>query len=215
MTRVKVCGVTRLEDAQLAAELGAWAVGMVFHPESPRMCDPATAEAIGAELKRRAAIVGVFVNWPLDELEHVADRTGVTVLQLHGDEGPAYCREAARRTGCKVMKAVQAKDAAAVRRLDAYREADLHMLDAHAPDLRGGTGATFDWELAGQRRSAIPLVLSGGLDAGNVGEAIAAVRPFAVDVASGVEAEPGRKDPARLRALFRAVERADSAAHAA
>lgn len=215
MTRVKVCGVTRLEDAQLAAELGAWAVGIVFHPESPRMCDPATAEAIGAELKRRAAIVGVFVNWPLDELEHVADRTGLTVLQLHGDEGPAYCREAARRTGCKVMKAVQAKDAAAVRRLDAYREADLHMLDAHAPDLRGGTGDTFDWELARQRSSAVPLVLSGGLDAGNVGEAIAAVRPFAVDSASGTESEPGVKDPERLRALFRAVERADSAAHAA
>jgi phosphoribosylanthranilate isomerase len=215
MTRIKVCGVTRIEDARLAAELGAWAVGLVFHPESPRMCDPASAEAIGAELKRRTEIAGVFVNWPLDELEHAADRAGLTVLQLHGDEGTAYCREAARRTGCKVMKAVQAKDAAAVRRLDSYREADLHMLDTHARDLRGGTGVTFDWDLARQRRSQLPLVLSGGLDPGNVGEAIAAVRPFAVDSASGTEAEPGVKDPERLRALFRAVERADSAAHAA
>ena len=215
MTRIKVCGVTRIEDARLAAELGAWAVGLVFHPESPRMCDPASAEAIGAELKRRTEIAGVFVNWPLDELEHAADRAGLTVLQLHGDEGTAYCREAARRTGCKLMKAVQAKDAAAIRRLDSYREADLHMLGTHARDLRGGTGVTFDWDLARQRRSQLPLVLSGGLDPGNVGEAIAAVRPFAVDSASGTEAEPGVKDPERLRALFRAVERADSAAHAA
>jgi phosphoribosylanthranilate isomerase len=210
MTRVKVCGVARLEDAQLAAELGAWAVGMVFHPESPRMCDPATAEAIGAELKRQTEIAGVFVNWPLDELVYVAERTGLTVLQLHGDEGPAYCREVARQTGCKVMKAMPAKDARTVRKLESYREADFHMLDNHSEAVRGGSGEAFDWQLARHHSSSIPLVLSGGLDADNVGEAIAAVRPFAVDGASGTESEPGVKDPAKLRALFRAVEQADA-----
>jgi phosphoribosylanthranilate isomerase len=210
MTRVKVCGVARVEDARLAVELGAWAVGMVFVPESPRSCDPGTAELIGGELKRKAEAVGVFVNWPLDELEHMADRAALTVLQLHGDEGPAYCREAARRTGCKVMKAVQAKDAAAVRKLVAYRETDLHMLDAHSPELRGGTGQTFAWELAEHHRSPTPLVLSGGLDPDNVASAIERVRPFAVDSASGTESEPGVKDPARLRAFFRAVQRADA-----
>ena len=210
MTRVKVCGIAELDDARLAVELGAWAVGMVFHPESPRACDPGTAEEIGAELRRRAEIVGVFVNWPLDELEHMADRASLTILQLHGDEGPAYCREAARRTGARVMKAVQAKDAAAVRRLDSYREAHLHMLDAHVPDLRGGTGQTFEWALAGHHRSNVPLVLSGGLDPGNVAAAIDAVHPYAVDSASGTEAEPGRKDPAKLRALFHAVAQADA-----
>ena len=215
MTRVKVCGVTELEDARLAVELGAWAVGLVFHAESPRMCDPATAEAIGAELRRKAEVVGVFVNWPLDELVHVADRCSLTVLQLHGDEGPAYCREAARQTGCKVMKAAQAKDAAAVRKLESYREVDLHMLDAHSEDLRGGTGKSFDWGLAAHHRSRIPLVLSGGLGPDNVGDAVAAVRPFAVDSASGTESEPGRKDPAKVRALFQAVERADAKAAAA
>ena len=206
MTRVKVCGVCELDDARLAVELGAWAIGMVFHPESPRACDPGTAEAIGSELRRKAEIVGVFVNWPLDELDHMADRAQLTMLQLHGDEGPAYCREAARRTGCKVMKAVQARDAAAVRRLDSYREVDLHMLDAHSERLRGGTGEPFEWGLAAHHRSRVPLVLSGGIDPDNAAAAVDAVHPFAIDSASGTEAEPGRKDPARLRALFRAVQ---------
>jgi phosphoribosylanthranilate isomerase len=210
VTRVKVCGLTELDDARLAVELGAWALGMVFHPESPRACDPGTAELVGSELRRKAEIVGAFVNWPLDELEHMADRASLTILQLHGDEGPAYCREAARKTGCKVMKAVQAKDVAAVRKLESYREVDLHMLDAHAEDLRGGTGHTFDWELAKQDRSRIPLVLSGGITPDNVAEAIEVVRPFAVDSASGTESEPGRKDEAKLRALFSAVEQADA-----
>lgn len=210
MTRVKVCGVAELDDARLAVELGAWAVGMVFHPESPRACDPGTAELIGAELKRRAELVGVFVNWPLEELEHMADRASLTMLQLHGDEGPAYCREAARRTGARVMKAMQAKDAAAVRKLASYREVDYHMLDAHTEDLRGGTGRTFEWQLAANRRSRVPLVLSGGLNPDNVAAAIDAVRPYAVDSASGTEAEPGRKDPAKLRALFGAVAQADA-----
>ena len=210
MTRVKVCGVTQLEDAQLAAELGAWAVGMVFVPESPRSCDPGTAELIGLELKRKAEVVGVFVNWPLDELELMADRASLTVIQLQGDEGPVYCREAARKTGAKVMKAIPAKDAAAVRKLVAYREVDFHMLDAHSEDVRGGTGTTFAWDLTSHHHSPIPLVLSGGLDADNVGEAIERVHPFAVDSASGTEAEPGVKDPVKLRALFRAVEQADA-----
>jgi phosphoribosylanthranilate isomerase len=207
---VKVCGVAELDDARLAVELGAWAVGMVFHPESPRACDPGTAELIGAELRRKAEIVGVFVNWPLEELEHMAGRASLTVLQLHGDEGPAYCREAARRTGCRVMKAMQAKDAAAVRKLESYREVNLHMLDAHSDEVRGGSGRTFEWALAAHHRSRIPLVLSGGLDPDNVAAAIEAVHPFGVDSASGTEAEPGRKDPAKLRALFRAVQQADA-----
>ena len=209
MTRIKVCGVARLEDAQLAAELGAWAVGMVFVPESPRTCDPGTAELIGAELKRKAEVAGVFVNWPLDELEHMADRASLTIIQLHGDEGPVYCREAARKTGCKVIKAIAARDAAAVRKLVAYREVDFHMLDAHSEAVRGGTGTTLDWDLTAHHHSPVPLVLSGGLDAGNVGEAIDRAHPFAVDSASGTEAEPGVKDPAKLSALFQAVQQAD------
>jgi len=214
MTRVKVCGVTSLDDARLAVDAGAWAIGMIFHPESPRACDPATAEVIGSELKRRAEVAGVFVNAPLDEVAMLADRCSLTILQLHGDEGPAYCREAARRTGCKVMKAQQVKDAGAVRELESFREVDLHLLDTHAEGLRGGTGRTFDWELARHHRSGIPIVVSGGISPENVGEAIAAVRPFAVDSASGTEAAPGKKDPQRVEALLRAVREADAAAAA-
>jgi phosphoribosylanthranilate isomerase len=210
MTRVKICGVTRLEDARLAAELDAWAVGTIFYEGSPRACDPATAEAIGAELKRKAELVGVFVNASLDEVAELADRCQLTILQLHGDEGPAYCREAARRTGCKVMKAVRVRDAASVRRVESFREADLHLLDTHSDELRGGTGRTFDWDLARHHRSGVPVVLSGGIDPSNVGEAIAAVRPFAVDSASGTEAEPGVKDPAKVEALIARVREADA-----
>jgi phosphoribosylanthranilate isomerase len=210
MTRVKICGVTRQDDAALAAELGAWAVGTIFVPESPRACDPDVAEAIGADLKRRVELAGVFVNAPLDEVALLADRCGLTILQLHGDEGPAYCREAARRTGCRVMKAVPVKDAASLRRLRAYREVDLHLLDAHSPHVRGGSGRTFDWELARRHESRIPLVVSGGIDPDNVGEAIAAVHPYAVDSASGTEAEPGVKDPAKVEALIAAARAADA-----
>jgi len=214
MTRVKICGVTSPEDARLAAELGAWAVGTIFHEPSPRACDPGVAEEIGAELKRKAELVGVFVNAPLDAVAELADRCNFTILQLHGDEGPAYCREAARRTGCRVMKAQRVKDAAAVRRIESFREADLHLLDAHTEDVRGGSGRTFDWELARHHASRVPVVLSGGIDPSNVGEAIAAVHPFAVDSASGTEAEPGRKDPAKVEALIAAVRAADAAGDA-
>jgi phosphoribosylanthranilate isomerase len=211
MTRVKICGITDPADARRVAELGGWALGMVFWPESPRACAIEVAEGIGAELHRRLELVGVFVNAPLDEVALTADRCGLTILQLHGDEGPAYCREAARRTGCKTMKAVRVRDAAQVRALQPFRT-DFHLLDAHSRRTPGGTGETFDWELARHHPGDPPVVLSGGLTADNVGAAIAAVRPFAVDTASGTEAAPGRKDPARLAAFFRAVEAADRVA---
>jgi phosphoribosylanthranilate isomerase len=208
MTRVKICGITDPADARRAAELGAWAIGMVFWPESARACAVEDAEAIGAELHRRLQLAGVFVNAPLDEVALTADRCGLTMLQLHGDEGPAYCREAARRSGCKVMKAARVRDAAQVQALRPFHT-DFHLLDAHSPRTPGGTGETFDWELARLHPGDPPVVLSGGLTPDNVGEAIAAARPFAVDTASGTEARPGRKDPARLAAFFRAVEAAD------
>jgi phosphoribosylanthranilate isomerase len=208
MTRVKICGITRATDARLAADLGAWALGMIFWPGSPRLCAIEDAEAIGAQYRRRLELAGVFVNATLDEVASTADRCGLTLLQLHGDEGPAYCREAARRTGCKVMKAARVRDAAQVRDLQRFHT-DFHLLDAYSPRSPGGTGETFAWELARQHGGEPPVVLSGGLSPENVSEAIAAARPFAVDTASGTEAEPGRKDHAKVRAFFGAVEAAD------
>jgi|SRR5687767_3798019 len=213
MTRVKVCGITNVDDAQRALDLGAWAIGLIFHEPSPRACALPDAEEIGRRLKRAAPeVTGVFVNRPLEEVTAIAEACSLAMLQLHGDEGPAYCDEAARRTGCRVMKAAQVHDRSSVTALRAYH-VDYHLLDAHHPELRGGTGETFDWDLIPKRHPA-PVVLSGGLTPDNVGEAIAATRPFAVDSASGTEAEPGIKDPAKLEGFFRAVAQADERAAA-
>ena len=214
MTKVKICGLTNAEDAAQAADLGAWALGLILWPSSPRACPPAAAEEVGALMHRRANVTGVFVNATLDEVALAADRYALDILQLHGDEGPAYCREAARRTGCRVMKAVRVKGAATLRELEPFHT-DLHLLDAHVPGRRGGTGESFDWDLVGSHSRPVPFVLSGGLTPENVGDAMAAVEPFAVDTASGTEAAPGRKDPARVQAFFRAVEAADHARAAA
>jgi phosphoribosylanthranilate isomerase len=205
VTRIKLCGITTLDDAQMAVDVGAWAVGCILWPRSPRMCDPAEAARIAAAVRRRAHVCGVFVNQHLDEVTGLVDGIGLTMVQLHGDEGPAFCAEVARRTGAKVMKAAQVRTAADVRALEAFHT-DFHLLDAHLPGMRGGTGETFDWELVRTRRSKVPLVLSGGLTPGNVAEAIVATRPFAVDTASGTEASPGIKDPAKVAAFVDAVQ---------
>jgi phosphoribosylanthranilate isomerase len=202
--RIKVCGITSLDDARLAVEAGAWAVGCILWPGSPRACDPAVAGRIAAALRRRAEVCGVFVNAHLDEVGEMVDGLGLTMVQLHGDEGPAFCAEVARRTGAKVIKAAPVRTLADVRALEAFHT-DLHLLDAHQPGMRGGTGETFDWELVRARRSKIPLVLSGGLRPDNVAAAIAATHPYAVDTASGTEAGPGVKDPAKVSAFAEAV----------
>jgi len=199
--RVKICGITNLEDAEETHRLGAWAIGLNHHPESPRYCPPDVATEIGAALKRRCEVVGVFVDAPLDEVVRAAADAQLTMVQLHGGEGPAYCGEAARRTGCKVIKAIRVRSGADLRAAEVFRT-DFHLLDAYRPGKPGGTGESFDWELVGGRRSDVPLILAGGLRPDNVAEAISAAHPFAVDVASGVEVEPGRKDPEKLEAFF-------------
>jgi phosphoribosylanthranilate isomerase len=204
VTKVKVCGVTSLQDAQYAADAGAWAVGLNFWPGSPRRCQRDLATEIGAALRRRVEVAGVFVNATLDEIARIAENTGLTILQLHGEEGPAYCAEAARRTGCKVIKVARVRSRADIQALEPFR-VDYHMLDSYVSGTPGGTGQTFSWEIARAHRGSVPVILSGGLTAQNVGEAIDVVRPFAVDVASGIESEPGRKDPDKLRAFFEAV----------
>ena len=202
--RIKFCGIARLEDAERAVELGAWAVGMVLWPHSPRACSPETAVEIGAALHRRAEVAGVFVDAHLDDVAAAAEAYGLTLIQLHGDEGPVYCGEIARRTGAKIIKAARVRGAADVQALRAFRT-DYHLLDAYAPGIPGGTGETFAWEFASARRRDRPLILSGGLTPANVGEAIAVVHPFAVDVASGVEVSPGVKDHAKMAAFASAV----------
>jgi phosphoribosylanthranilate isomerase len=212
-TRVKLCGITRLDDAKLAADAGAWAIGLIFAEESPRRVDVAAAAEIGAAMRRRVEVAGVFLNTPLDEVVELADLCSLTLIQLHGDEGPTFCAEAAHRSGLKVIKAARVRDRASVQALRAFRVGvDFHLLDAYAEGAHGGTGITFPWELARERGDGPPLILSGGITPDNAVEAIAGVRPFAVDSASGTESAPGVKDPAKVTALMRAVEQASPAA---
>jgi phosphoribosylanthranilate isomerase len=198
MTRLKVCGITRPEDAELAVEAGAWAVGFILWPGSKRFVEPAMAAGIARSVRRRVQLVGVFVNPTLDEVAHAADLMGLSHLQLHGDEGPSFCTAAAQRTGCRVIKALRIRSRADIADAERYHT-DLHLLDSP------GNGRTWDWGLAGERRTRVPLIVAGGLTPENVGEAIAQARPWAVDVASGVESAPGVKDPAKVRAFAAAV----------
>jgi phosphoribosylanthranilate isomerase len=214
--RVKVCGITNLEDAELAVSLGAWALGMIFYEDSPRRASLDQAQRVGAALRRKTELCGVFVNAPLEQIVETSQAVGLSLLQLHGEEGPSFCAEAARRTGARVIKAAQVSGEGDIRDLERFH-VDFHLLDARATDprrggLRGGTGETFDWELLAVRRSRTPLILSGGLNAQNVGEAIAVAHPWAVDTASGTEAAPGHKDPQRLRDFFAAVDGAAAGA---
>jgi|SRR5579859_2099213 len=202
--RIKFCGMTALPDAELAVAAGAWAIGLIFWPGSPRACPPDRAAQIAAAVKRRTEVAGVFVNQSLDEVAETADAVGLTLVQLHGDEGPAFCAEVARRTGCRVIKAVRVQSGADIQALGSFHT-DFHLLDSHVPGRRGGTGETFAWELARAHRGQAEMILSGGLNADNVAEAIATTRPFAVDVASGVERRPGEKDAERLAAFAQAV----------
>ena len=198
---MKICGITRPEDAEQAAALGAWAIGFIRWRQSRRAADPAVAAGIARALRRRVALVGVFVNPTLDEVVHAAEAIGLTHVQLHGDEGPSFCTAVAQRTGARVIKAVGIASGADIRAVERFHT-DLHLLDSG----RGGSGQPWDWGLIAQRRSQVPVVLAGGLTPDNVAEAIAAVRPWAVDVASGVESAPGVKDPAKVEAFFAAAQ---------
>jgi phosphoribosylanthranilate isomerase len=206
VTKVKICGITRGEDAEQAVALGAWALGFILWPRSKRAADPAVAAGIARQLRRRPVeLVGVFVNQSLDEIAGAVDSIGLSYVQLHGDEGPAFCAAVGQRTGAKVIKAARIRHAADLRDLERFHT-DLHLLDTAAEGFRGGSGQTWDWGLLASRRSKTPFLLSGGLTPENVGEAIAATHPWGVDVASGTEASPGVKDPHKLEAFFAAVD---------
>jgi phosphoribosylanthranilate isomerase len=208
--RVKFCGITNLDDAAEAVRLGAWAIGLIHVPESPRRCEPAEAAGIAAAFRRKCEVVGVFVNPELEEVARAVEDEGLTMVQLNGEEGPSLCAEAARRTGVKVIKAIHVASAADIHAAEALRT-DFHLFDRRTPGLWGGTGESFDWSLLRDRDSEVPAILAGGLRPENVAEAIAVTHPYAVDVASGVEVEPGRKDHAAMAAFFEAAQAASVA----
>lgn len=205
--RIKICGITRLEDAEEAVRLGAWAIGLIHHTESPRFCPRPAAVEIGAALKRRCEVAGVFVNASLEEIEHAVEDEELTLVQLHGSEGPAFCDEVARRTGARVIKAFRVRSSAEIRAAEAYR-VSYHLMDTYRPGKPGGTGESFDWEYLSGRRSKVPMLLAGGLTPDNVGEAVRVAQPWGLDVAGGVESEPGVKDPGLLSTFFESARAA-------
>jgi phosphoribosylanthranilate isomerase len=205
-TRVKVCGITRLEDAQLAVELGADALGFNFYPRSPRSIAPRAARSIIERLPPFVTAVGVYADeTDAQHVTAVAQESGVRALQLHG---PRFPETDGPLAAYPIIRAVAVGKDFSPEMLAGLR-ASAFLLDAFHPDLKGGTGNTFDWTLARKATEYGTIILAGGLSPQNVGRAISVARPFAVDVASGVESAPGEKDPKLLRAFFAAVEEAN------
>jgi phosphoribosylanthranilate isomerase len=202
MVRIKICGITNLEDALLAAELGADALGFIFYPKSPRHVAPEVARSIIAQLPPFVAAVGVFVDEAAAVVRDLAVQAGLDWVQLHGQESPEYCRSLER----KVIKAFCIQDESSLIRLADYQgAAQALLLDTYKKGQVGGTGEIFDWHWARKAKQYGPIILAGGLTPENVARAIATAGPAAVDAASGTEASPGKKDPARLRAFFKAA----------
>ncbi len=206
MVRVKICGITKLEDAKLAVELGAHAIGLNFYTQSPRSITPAAAAELVDRLPPFVMTVGVFVNWEAEPTVALCRALHLSAAQLHGDESPRVVDEVASQM--QVVKALRVGQGNPPPPYAKYRSAAAFLIDAAQPGQFGGTGTTANWHLARTVAQSHRVILAGGLSPENVGEAIRVVRPYAVDVASGVESRPGRKDPAKLQAFFEAVSRA-------
>jgi phosphoribosylanthranilate isomerase len=202
--KVKVCGITNVDDAGEAVRLGAWAIGLIHHKASPRSVRFGVAAEIGAAFRRDCEIVGVFVNPTLERVVSAVENANLSMVQLSGDEGPSFCTEVARRTGTKVIKAIHVSSAADIHQAEAFRT-DFHLFDTGSSGAWGGTGKTFDWDLLDEHHSGVPFMIAGGLNPDNVTEAIRVTRPDAVDVASGVELKPGVKDYGRMASFFEAA----------
>jgi phosphoribosylanthranilate isomerase len=205
-TRIKICGITRAEDAAAACAAGADALGFVFHAPSPRNIEPEAAREIVAKLPPFVSAVGLFVDRDADEVERVAARVRLDLLQLHGDETPQFCDGFGR----PYIKAVRMRPGIDLLEYAArFAHARALLLDAYVSGTHGGTGNRFDWRLV-PGNLPLPIVLSGGLTPDNVGAAVRGLRPWAVDVSSGVEAAKGIKDPQRIRDFIAGVRSADA-----
>jgi phosphoribosylanthranilate isomerase len=198
MVQIKICGITNIEDGLAAATAGADALGFVFHPASPRYVTPGQARRIIGALPAPVCTVGVFVNLPVVEVLQIAEMCGLDFIQLHGAETQNYCRQLRRE---RVIKALSFRSEDELAAMAGY-PVRAFLVDAHDPVRFGGTGETCDWNLARKAAESYPLILAGGLRAKNIAAALATVRPLAVDVSSGVEAAPGKKDHEKIRTVI-------------
>jgi phosphoribosylanthranilate isomerase len=205
-TRIKICGIREAAHARVAAEAGADAIGLVFYPQSPRYLAPEAAAPIAASLPPFVMSVGLFVNPSAGQVRGILERVPLDLLQFHGDETPEFC-EGFGRPYVRVVRMEAGTDL--VEWAHRFSRARALILDAHVPGQPGGTGKTFDWADI-PRDLPIPLILSGGLTSSNVGRAVREVRPWAVDVSSGVEASRGVKDPRKIVEFIRSVQREDA-----
>lgn len=201
MVRVKICGITNYRDAHEAVYCGAWALGFIFYKKSPRYIQPSTAREIVETLPPFVTAVGVFVDEKEEAVRKICHCVGIHAVQFHGDEDPSYCRQF---KGFKVIKAFRIKDEVNWRRVRKYK-VDAYLFDTYLEGARGGTGETFQWEILREANFDRPFILSGGLNPGNVREAIKILHPYAVDVASGVEKSSGVKNHRLMRAFFACV----------
>ncbi len=199
-TRVKICGITRLADALTAVEAGADALGFIFAPNTPRFVDPDRVASITAELPPFVTTVGVFVNKDAPKIIGIIDQCRLDVVQLHADVPPEFCRALDRR----VIKAIRVKDESSLSILSNY-DVNAFLLDTYVEGKMGGTGQVFDWDLALKAKTRARIIVAGGLDPDNVAQAVRRVKPYGVDVGSGVESRPGRKDPHKIRQFIKAV----------
>jgi phosphoribosylanthranilate isomerase len=197
---VKICGITRPQDAELAAGLGASALGFVFWPDSPRSVSVELAKSIVVNVPPKVMKVGVFVDQPVEQVAQIMDEVGLDIAQLHGHETPDYCRGLHR----KVFKAIDMTGNGLVK-IAGFGPDVVLLVDAYDPVRVGGTGKTVNWDSAREIAATRPTILAGGLNAANIKLAVRSVRPYGVDVSSGVESAPGVKDPNRLRTFFEAL----------
>ncbi len=207
MTRIKICGITNIDDALMSIDAGADALGFNFVPDTPRyLKDTKAAAKIIDQLPPFITTVGLFVNADPELIQSIADECHLDMLQLHGDESPQFCQGFNRR----VIKAVRVKDELSCSHLSNYRVSG-YLLDTYVKGALGGTGVAFDWRLAVKAKQYGRIILAGGLDPDNVRSAVEQVRPYGVDVSSRVEASPGRKDPVKVEAFIRNVKEVDRA----
>ena len=195
--KVKVCGMTSLKDALVAVEGGADAVGFIFYKKSPRSVTMKTVREIVLELPPFVDTVGVFVDETAEQINKIADYCNLDIIQLHGDESPTFCKKIRR----KVIKAFRIKDMQSVKKLSSFQVSGF-LLDTFSDNLHGGTGKVFDWNLALPAKKFGPVIMAGGLTPNNVQQAVRQIRPYGVDVCSGVESEPGIKDHKKVRAFL-------------